>query len=94
MRATAAALETLDMGGVADLVRRQYAELETLRTKLKTYEDLGEAADDVQLLRMGYAAARLEVESLKAQLAERASHGQAPAPAATGDDREGNDADH
>lgn len=40
------------------------------------------------------AAARLEVESLKAQLAERASHGQAPAPAATGDDREGNDADH
>lgn len=69
-------------------------EIENLREKLKTYEDLGGAADDVQLLRMGYAAARLEVESLKAQLAERASHGQAPAPAATGDDREGNDADH
>lgn len=31
VRATAAALETLDMGGVADLVRRQYAEIETLR---------------------------------------------------------------
>lgn len=56
-------------------------EIENLREKLKTYEDLGGAADDVQLLRMGYAAARLEVESLKAQLAERASHGQAPAQA-------------
>jgi len=43
-------------------------ELETLRAKLKVYEDLGGAADDVQLLRMGYAAARLEIESLKAQL--------------------------
>jgi len=47
VRATAAALETLDMGGVADLVRRQRAENETLRT--------------------GYSAARLEIESLKAQ---------------------------
>ena len=44
----------------------QHAELETLREKLKTYEDLGDAADDVQLLRMGYAAARLEIESLRA----------------------------
>lgn len=46
-------------------LRRQHAELETLRAKLKTYEDLGGAADDVQLLRMGYAAARLEIESLR-----------------------------
>lgn len=46
-------------------LRRQYAELETLRAKIKTYEDLGDAADDMQLLRMGYAAARLEIESLR-----------------------------
>lgn len=46
-------------------LRRQYAELESLRAKIKTYEDLGGAADDVQLLRMGYAAARLEIESLR-----------------------------
>ena len=65
-----------------DWIRRLRAELETLRAKLRTYEDLGGAADDVQLLRMGYAAARLEIESLKAQLAERASHGQAPAAVA------------
>ncbi len=113
----------------ADELRRLHADNETLRT--------------------GYAAARLEIESLKVQIAERASHGQAPAgeslrtdalcdlsyshglkagwnycasddlagferaqkigaealrtlksttaqaaPAATGDDREGNDADH
>ena len=84
----------------SQMIRRQYAELETLalyknladeyglsifkdlkdlttevenlREKLKTYEDLGGAADDMQLLRMGYASARLEIESLKAQLAERA----------------------
>ncbi|HCE28448.1 MAG TPA: hypothetical protein DET46_06505 [Comamonadaceae bacterium] len=49
-------------------LRRQHAELETLRAKLKTYEDLGDAGSDVQLLRMGYAAARLEIESLNAQL--------------------------
>jgi len=36
---------------------------------------------ELETLRAGYAAARLEVESLKAQLAERASHGQAPAQA-------------
>lgn len=51
----------------AAYLRRQQAELETLRAKLKTYEDLGDAADDVQLLRMGYAAARLEIESLRGQ---------------------------
>lgn len=43
------------------------AELETLRAKLKVYEDLGDAGSDVQLLRMGYAAARLEIESLRGQ---------------------------
>ena len=47
------------------LIERQHAELETLREKLKTYEDLGDAGSDVQLLRMGYAAARLEIESLR-----------------------------
>lgn len=46
------------------------AELETLRAKLKTYEDLGDAADDVQILRMGYAAARLEIESLRKEHAD------------------------
>ncbi|HCE28451.1 MAG TPA: hypothetical protein DET46_06520 [Comamonadaceae bacterium] len=58
--------------GIADdaaaELRRQYAELETLGAKLKTYEDLGDAGSDVQLLRMGYAAARLEIESLQAKL--------------------------
>ena len=48
------------------------ARLRSMGAKLKVYEDLGGAADDVQLLRMGYAAARLEIESLKTQLAERA----------------------
>ena len=47
------------------LIERQHAELETLREKLKTYEDLGDAGSDVHLLRMGYAAARLEIESLR-----------------------------
>jgi hypothetical protein len=42
-------------------------ELETLREKLKLYEDLGDAGSDVQLLRTGYAAARLEIESLKSE---------------------------
>ena len=37
---------------------------------------------EIETLRTGYEAARLEIESLKAQLAERASHGQAPAQAA------------
>lgn len=34
----------------------------------KDLKDLGDAGSDVQLLRMGYAAARLEIESLNAQL--------------------------
>ena len=49
------------------LIERQHTEIETLREKLKTYEDLGDAGSDVQLLRMGYAAARLEIESLRGQ---------------------------
>ena len=57
----------LESKAAAEL-RRLHAELETLRGKLKTYEGLGDAGSDVQLLRMGYAAARLEIESLKAQL--------------------------
>ncbi len=48
------------------LIERQHTEIETLRAKLKAYEDLGGAGSDVQLLRMGYAAARLEIESLRA----------------------------
>ena len=49
----------------------QQAELETLRAKLKTNEDLGDAGSDMQLLRMGYAAARLEIESLQLQLTDQ-----------------------
>ena len=45
------------------------ARLRSMRVKLKTYEDFGDAGSDVQLLRTGYAAARLEIESLKSQLA-------------------------
>lgn len=48
------------------------ARLRSMGAKLKTYEDLGDAGGDVQLLRMGYAAARLEIESLKSQLKEHA----------------------
>ena len=48
------------------------ARLRRMGEKLKAYEDLDDAADDVQLLRMGYAAARLEIESLKVQSAEHA----------------------
>ena len=51
---------------------QQHAENETLRAKIKAYEDIDEAASDVQLLRMGYAAARLEIESLKTQIAAHA----------------------
>ena len=57
------------------------ARLRSMGAKLKTYEGLGDSGSDVQLLRMGYAAARLEIESLKSQLAEHASNGQAPADA-------------
>ena len=60
-------------------LRRQHAELETLTlyksladeyglSIFKDLKDLGDAGSDVQLLRMGYAAARLEIESLNAQL--------------------------
>lgn len=48
-------------------LRRMHTENETLRHKLQTLDELGAAGDDVQLLRMGYAAARLEIESLQAQ---------------------------
>ena len=44
------------------------ARLRSMRVKLKTYEDFGDAGSDVQLLRTCYEAARLEIESLKAQL--------------------------
>ena len=50
-----------------EIINKKNAELETLRAKLKTHEDLGDAGSDVQLLRMGYAAARLEIESLRGQ---------------------------
>ena len=53
------------------------ARLRSMGEKLKAYEDLDEAASDVQLLRMGYAAARLEIESLRARSAEPA--GEYPA---------------
>ena len=49
-------------------LRRLHADNEALASKLKAYEDLDEAASDVQLLRMGYAAARLEIESLQARI--------------------------
>ena len=62
---------TLEAEAAAEL-RRLHAENETLRAKLRTYEDLGDAGSDVQLLRMGYAAARLEIESLRAQGAQPA----------------------
>ena len=42
---------------------------------------LRELHEEIETLRMGYAAARLEIESLKSQLAERASRGQSPAQA-------------
>ena len=54
----------------AEELLRQHAEIETLRSKLKTLEDLGPAGGDVQILRMGYAAARLEIESLQARIQE------------------------
>ena len=48
-------------------LRRLHSDNETLRCKLQTLEKLGAACDDVQLLRLGYAAARQEIESLKAK---------------------------
>ena len=44
------------------------ARLRRMGEKLKAYEDLDGAASDVQLLRTGYAAARLEIESLQARI--------------------------
>ena len=44
------------------------ARLRSMGEKLKAYEDLDGAASDVQLLRMGYAAARLEIETLQARI--------------------------
>lgn len=49
-------------------LRRLHAENEALSNKLKTFEAIGGAVDDLQLLRMGYAAARLEIESLQTRL--------------------------
>ena len=57
-------------------LRRQHVELETLTlyknladeyglSIFKDLKDLGDAGSDMQLLRMGYAAARLEIESLR-----------------------------
>ena len=51
------------------------ARLRSLGAKLNAYEDLGDTADDVQLLRMGYAAARLEIESLRAALTTAQAEG-------------------
>lgn len=53
---------------IAQTLRRLHAENEALASKLKVYEDLDEADSDVQLLRMGYAAARLKIESLNARI--------------------------
>ena len=53
---------------IAAELRRLHAENGRFASRLKAYEDLGEAASDVQLLRMGYAAARLEIESLQARI--------------------------
>ena len=47
-----------------------HVENETLRHKLQTLDELGAAGDDVQLLRTGYAAARLEIASLQGRVNE------------------------
>ena len=44
------------------------AEVDALRHQLQTLAELGDASGDAQILRMGYAAARLEIESLNTQL--------------------------
>ena len=49
-------------------LRRLHAENESLSNKLQTFEALGGAVDDLQLLRTGYAAARLEIASLQSRL--------------------------
>ena len=66
------ATELLDAQGHVTLSAKEAheigARLRSMGAKLKSYEDLGDATNDMQLLRMGYAAARLEIESLHAQL--------------------------
>ena len=44
------------------------AEVDALRHQLQTLAELGDASGDTQILRMGYAAARLEIEHLNTQL--------------------------
>lgn len=51
-------------------LRRLHSENESLSNKLQTFEALGCAVDDLQLLRMGYASARLEIASLKVRAAD------------------------
>ena len=64
---------------IAAELRRLHAENETLTlyksladeyglSIFKDLKDLGDAGSDVQLLRMGYAAARLEIQSLQARI--------------------------
>jgi len=71
------ATELLDAEGHVTLSAKEAheigARLRSMGEKLKAYEDLDEAASDVQLLRMGYAAARPEIESLRARSAAPAS---------------------
>lgn len=43
-------------------------EIDALRHQLQTLAELGDASGDAQILRMGYAAARLEIERLNTQL--------------------------
>lgn len=69
----------LEARAAAEL-RRQHAELETLNLYknmadeygLSIFPDIAEMTTELETLRTGYAAARLEIESLKAQLAEHA----------------------
>ena len=44
------------------------AEVDALRHQLQTLAELGDASGDAQILRIGYAAARLEIEHLNTQL--------------------------
>lgn len=66
------ATELLDAEGHVTLSAKEAheigARLRSMGEKLKAYEDLDKAASDVQLLRTGYAAARLEIESLQARI--------------------------
>lgn len=52
----------------AQLMAGLQAEVDALRHQLQTLAELGDASGDTQILRMGYAAARLEIESLNTQL--------------------------